>query len=96
MIHKGFNLGLESDPALAMIIRWAIKDAYTNVLDGHREWFHWEDARPVLFVTKREAIAYIKERYSYRRNRHDLRKEPFCWRMPKAVKVEVILKEVVQ
>jgi hypothetical protein len=74
--------------------RWAIKEVCTNKLDGHREWFHWSGTAPLLFATKRQASSYIKEKYGHRHRRPDLRKEPFCWRMPKPVKVRVELHEV--
>lgn len=42
-----------------------------------------------LFRTRRACRAYIEERYGYIRRRPDLKAEPFKWRMPRAVRVEV-------
>jgi len=47
------------------------------------------DVLPVLFQTRREARAWIDGHYGYIRKRRDLRREPYGWRMPLAVRVEV-------
>ena len=44
--------------------------------------------RVALFRTRREAREAIEEKYGYLRNRPDLKKPPFGWRMPKAVRVK--------
>jgi hypothetical protein len=44
----------------------------------------------MLFPTKKKAEARITERYGYVRTRKDLRAEPHGWRMPKAIRVEII------
>lgn len=51
----------------------------------------WESGLPKLFLTRAAAREWIEERYGYIRNRTDLQKPPHNWRMPKAVRVEVIL-----
>ena len=54
----------------------------------------WKECLPLLFLTRKECRAYIDSNYGYIRDRYDLKQPPHNWRMPKAVKVEVILKEV--
>ena len=54
----------------------------------------WKDCLPLLFVTRKECRAYIFSNYDYIRDQYDLQNPPHNWRMPKAVKVKVILKEV--
>ena len=54
----------------------------------------WKDCLPLLFVTRKECRAYIDSNYGYIRDQYDLQNPPHNWRMPKAVKVKVILKEV--
>jgi hypothetical protein len=46
-------------------------------------------SRVRMFPTRRAALAYIKENYNYIRYRRDLRDEPFGWRMPLPVRVNV-------
>ncbi len=45
----------------------------------------------MLFRTRAECRAWIDEHYGYIRTRADLRAEPHGWRMPRAVKVRVVL-----
>ena len=47
--------------------------------------YEWQ--RPALFNTRREARAWIRVRYGYLRKRPDLRRQPYCWRMPVPVRV---------
>lgn len=82
---------------------WAIKCVSDSPLDGHREYFagaagvvkprEVSGCRWLLFRTRDAARDYIKSRYGYIAKRKDLREPPHCWRMPQAVKVEVILRE---
>jgi hypothetical protein len=73
--------------------RWAIEFRSNSRLDGPRRHFIWNGCGPLLFLTRQEARAYIAERYGYINNpgRRELRKEPYCWRIPAAVKVRVQL-----
>lgn len=86
-------------------IYWAVQWRQKNKLDGvkrHwvypllRPWVHRSDGSigPVLFITRRECQAYIRERYGYIAKRKDLRIEPHCWRVPTAVRVELTLTPV--
>lgn len=72
---------------------WAAKWSTTNKLDGHREHliiFDWRTGQPhLLFKTRAECRAWIKKEYGYIRERKDLRREPHCWRIPRAVRVSV-------
>jgi hypothetical protein len=47
----------------------------------------------VLFRTRQKAREYINEKYGYIRTRPDLRVEPHGWRIPTAIKVDVVVKE---
>ena len=68
---------------------WVAKWESSNLLDGHREYFignGW-----VLFKTRTECRAYIKEKFGYIAKRKDLQIEPHGWRMLKAIKVRIKL-----
>lgn len=70
--------------------RWYSK----NKLDGERKRLMlWDKGEFKLFRTRKKCEAWIKEHYSYIRDREDLRKEPHGWRLPKAVKVFVQVHE---
>lgn len=72
--------------------RWAVKWEGLYHSDG---LFESEfGSRPLLFSTRAQARKYINEEWGYIRTRPDLRRPPHNWRMPEAVRVEVILKEV--
>lgn len=74
--------------------RWAVKWNAAYHCDG---LFSSEfGSRPLLFSTRAKALKYINEKWGYIRERKDLRQPPHNWRMPKAVRVEVFLKEVGQ
>jgi len=68
---------------------WVVWWASHNRLDGWKRFILWDDD-PRLFRTRREAREFIEQRYGYIRNRADLRAEPHGWRVPRAVKVEVV------
>ena len=44
---------------------------------------------PVMFLTRRDARAFIEEKYGYIRTRKDLRAQPHGWRLPVPVRVKV-------
>lgn len=74
---------------------WAPKWSQTNNLDGHREHlclFDWRDRKRGLtvFSTRAACRAYIENQWGYIRARQDLRQEPHCWRVPQAVKVQIV------
>lgn len=82
---------------------WAVKWISDNELDGHSE--HLLGAAHVgkpdelggytimVFGSRRDARAHIKSRYGYIRTRPDLRREPYGWKMPRAVRVAVKVTE---
>ena len=72
--------------------RWAVQWRSKNRLNGEAKHFMWNGTTPHLFATRREARAWIEREYGYIRSRPDLRSEPHGWRMPKSVKVEVVLR----
>lgn len=68
-----------------MTIRWGVK-WNGDIL--------WNNCETLLFHKRKEARNYIDSSYGYMRDRKDLRRPPFNWRMPKAVRVQVILKQI--
>ena len=73
---------------------WASQWRENSSLDGYREHFiYGDDCLPKLFRKRSECRAWIKEKYGYIAERPDLRVEPYGWRMPQPVKVEVVLLE---
>ena len=58
--------------------------------DGHPQIKPAGEAQTALtFKTKRDAAAFIKDRYGYIAQRRDLRVEPHGWRMPIPVRVRI-------
>lgn len=76
------------------VFKWGLRWEQTNRLDGHRQWIMWENCLPLVFQTRKEARAWADKNYGYIKTRKDLRIEPHGWRFPRAVRIEVILKEV--
>lgn len=74
--------------------RWAIRwESGPNSLDGVHAYFLWGGAAPLVFRTKRECKEYIDDHWGYIRKRPDLHKFPHGWRMPKPVRVTVMVME---
>lgn len=69
--------------------RWGLLSDKTDQLDGRTVHLIFDNCLPVLFRTRREARAYATKRFGYIKTRPDLRREPHCDRMPKAVRVRV-------
>lgn len=70
---------------------WAAKWSQTNRLDGRREHLClWHLRKMQIFQTRQECRDFIEQEYGYIRKRPDLKREPHCWRVPKAVKVRVV------
>ena len=74
--------------------KWAIKWRSKNRLNGKREHFIFRDCQPKLFRTRWQARDFIKAEYGYIKDRPDLKAEPHGWKMPIAVKVEIVINEV--
>lgn len=72
--------------------KWGILWASENRIDGRECYFMWVNCQPLLFNTRKAARKYVTSVWGYMRNRPDLRCEPFGWRMPRPVRVEVILR----
>lgn len=70
------------------VIRWALE---WRGAEGRV--FIWEDLKPLLFMTKREATEHAASKYGFIRTRKDLRSPPHNWRVPVPVRVEVVLKQ---
>jgi hypothetical protein len=71
---------------------WAVLHRSSCRLDGLRTWFEGMipgEAR--LFKTRELARKYIKDTHGYIAHRPDLRGKPHGWRMPIAVRVEIIV-----
>lgn len=68
-----------------MSTRWGIK-WHVGIM--------WKDCMPLLFLTRKEAREYIHDEYGYIKHRKDLRSPPHNWRLPRAIRVNVILEEV--
>jgi hypothetical protein len=45
---------------------------------------------PALFTTREAARRFCAERYGYIKHREDLRREPYGWRLPAPVRVQVV------
>jgi len=74
-------------------------------LEGKREWLvgrllggiappYLKGYAVAVFENREVAREFIKLNFGYIATRPDLREEPHGWRMPVAVKVEVVVKEV--
>jgi len=69
---------------------WGVLWCYEDKIDGHVEHLMERGRVPLLFPTREEARTWIKKHaHGYLRWRKDLRAEPFGWRMPRPVRVEV-------
>lgn len=68
---------------------WGILIRARNKLDGYTEHLMYENTKPVIFKTRREAQIFAKERFGYVKNRPDLKAEPHGWLPPKVLKVEL-------
>lgn len=72
------------------IVRWGALWRSENRLCGERRHLMCDNCLPVLFRTKKECRAWIKEKYGYIRWRAELRAERHGWRMPIAILVSII------
>jgi hypothetical protein len=71
---------------------WGVLWRSKNKLDGKQEVIMYNNGSgiPYLFTTRHEARLFI-EQFSYIRDRPDLRREPHGWRMPKPVRVKIMV-----
>lgn len=49
---------------------------------------------PPLFRTRSGARAYIREQYEYIKHREDFRRQPHGWKLPRAVRVRMELRDL--
>jgi len=68
---------------------WAAQWHSKNQVDGERTYILCDNCLPALFRTRQAAREFIKLRYGYIARSSDLRIEPYGWRVPRAVKVNV-------
>lgn len=73
---------------------WGIEWYSRNKLDGESRHVMWEYGRPLMFDTRREAREYVKSKYGYIGRRADLKAEPHGWRIPRPVRVRVVVEKV--
>lgn len=80
----------------AELVRWVPAWYSRNRLDGESRYFITfdYDQRDFVFRTRRECRAAIHERWGYIATRSDLRKEPHGWRIPRAVRVRIVVEEM--
>ena len=74
--------------------RWGVEWHSVNRLDGETRYIIWNSGKPLFFLTRKEAREYIKKEYGYFKDQPDLQAEPHGWKMPQAVKVEVIVRKI--
>lgn len=77
-----------------VIERWGALWRSNNKLDGVNQHIIFENYLPALFLTKKEAIKFIKQKYGYIATRKDLRDEPHGWRMPKPIKLKISISKL--
>ncbi len=76
---------------------WGVQWYSRNRVDGESRHLQWQpvpDGCPgdfILFRTRAQCRAYIDQHYGYIRERPDLLREPHGWRVPRAVRVKVVL-----
>jgi len=74
-----------------MVNLWGAEWHSNDALDGDRRHIiNDNNCLPALFRTRRECRNYIKYKYGYIAERPDLQDEPHGWRMPQAVKVNIV------
>jgi hypothetical protein len=84
---------------------WGVRWISKNHLDGKNE--HLIGSVNVCFVeglegctgalmfrTRKSCREYIKKKWGYIRERKDLREEPHGWRMPRAVRIKITVRDL--
>ncbi len=70
---------------------WAAEWHSKNSLDGEKRFIiNDTDCLPALFRTRQQCRDFIQATHGYIADRPDLQAEPHGWRIPQAVKVEVV------
>ena len=70
---------------------WGVLWRSDSLLDGETEHLMYGGLLPLIFTTRAAARAYIADNHGYLRTYTALQKEPHGWKMPKPVRVKVIL-----
>jgi hypothetical protein len=72
-------------------VRWGVLwRTGKESIDGPHEYIVGDFPRPThCFLSRREARAFIKEKWGYIAARPDLRKAPHGWRVPTPVRVRI-------
>ena len=73
-------------------LAWAVLWRSENLIDGKREHLvgtPWFPLHKALFSSRRKAREYVNVKYSYIKNRKDLRQEPHGWKIPRVVRVKI-------
>jgi len=73
-----------------MVNLWAAEWHSKCLLDGEKRHIINMNLLPVLFRTRRKCREFIENNYGYINERPDLKAEPHGWRIPQAVKVEIV------
>lgn len=68
---------------------WGVLMREENKANGKMEYLCCRDARPVVFHTRKETHAYIRQAFGYLKRQPNLRREPYGWRMPQPIKVRM-------
>ena len=70
---------------------WGLEWYSRNALDGETRHLLWDGpTKPLLYSTRDEARADALKRYGYIKTRPDLRREPYGWRLPRPVRVDLV------
>lgn len=79
-----FNENSHARGVWKVTVRWGVK---------WNAGIMWHNCKPLLFFRRQDARKYIAASYGYIKHRKDLRSPPLNWRLPKAVRVSVRIKE---
>ena len=76
---------------LRPVVMWGVLWRSNNQLDGRTEYLirDYDDGNLVLFRSCRDTRVWIEAHYGHLRTRPDLQREPFGWKMPIPVRVEM-------
>ena len=74
--------------AVKPVQAWAVEWRSHNLLDGDQRHLMFRHP-PRLYFTRKECLADIDSGWGYLRQRPDLHREPYGWRMPRPVRVTI-------
>ena len=71
---------------------WGLEWYTRNAINGETRHLMWNGpTEPCLFSTREDARAYALKRWGYIKTRPDLRGEPHGWRIPRPVRVDLVV-----